>query len=184
MSTSVDRPLTVAPGIVPEPDWVEIEPFPRGIEAEHSFVSGGPSGRRLRVAYFQRPPDLRLFGRAWFGAETEGPPGHAHGGAVASVMDEALGAAAWAAGHAIVVAHLEVDFRTMVPLGTDATFETWVESVEGRKVFTRGTLRGADDEVFAEGRALCIVLADAHIEKLRAAHWARRARAGGGDDAG
>lgn len=178
MSTDVERPIHAAPPVVVQPDWVEVEPFPRGLEADNSFVSGGPSGRRLRVAYFKHPSGPHLFGRAWFGAETEGPPGHVHGGAVASVMDEALGAAAWAEGHAIVVGRLEVDLRSMVPLGTDATFEAWVESVDGRKVVTRGRLVGGDDVVFAEGRALCIVLADEHIERLRAAHWARQSRRG------
>lgn len=115
-----------------------------------------------------------MVGRAWFGPETEGPPGHAHGGSMAAVLDETLGAAAWAAGHPVVVASLKVDFRAMLPLGTDATFETWIESIDGRKVHTRGRLTSPTGDVFAEGRALCIVIGDHHRELFRAARAGRR----------
>ena len=68
----------------------------------------------------------------------------------------------------VVVASLKVDFRTMLPLGTDATFETWIESIDGRKVHTRGRLASPAGEIFAEGRALCVVLGDHHLEIFKA----------------
>ena len=178
-------PLPVAdapPPVLPEPGWTPCQPLPAA-DADRSFVSGGTTGRRLRVAYFRRDADQHLVGRVWFGPETEGPPGHAHGGAVAAALDEALGSAAWAAGHPVVVARLTVDFRLMVPLGIDATFDAWVESVDGRKIRTRARLVGADDQVLAEGHAICVTLATEHIEKLRAAR-ARRSSHGRGHDPG
>ena len=162
------------PEVVPEPGWHPFMPFPE-LAARESFVSGGASTHRLRLAYFTRDGDDHLVGRAWFGPETQGPPGHAHGGAVSAVMDETLGAAAWAVGHKIVVARLTVDFRQMVELGTDATFETWVERVEGRKVLTRGRLLSPSGEVLAEGHAVCVMLRDEHFEKFVAAR-AQKAR--------
>lgn len=168
-----DLAHVMAPPATPAADWTECSPFPPTDGPAVSFVSTGPTGGRLRVAYFRRASDDHLVGRAWFGPETEGPPGHAHGGSIAAVLDETLGAVAWAAGHPVVVASLKVDFRTMLPLGTDATFETWIESAEGRKVHTKGRLMSPAGEVFAEGRALCIVLGDHHMELFRA-HRARR----------
>src|SRR5204863_9937733 len=123
-----------------------------------SFVSGDPGGERLRVAYFRRQGDGRLVGRAWFGPGAAGPPGHAHGGSIAAVLDEAMGAAAWMAGHIAVAGHLATDFRAMLPLGTDATFEAWVERREGRKVWTAGTLGGAGGTLYAQASALFIRL--------------------------
>jgi acyl-coenzyme A thioesterase PaaI-like protein len=156
-----------APPVQPEPGWVACWPFPE-VGPDVSFVSSGPTGGRLRVAYFRRVGDDVLVGRAWFGPETQGPPGHAHGGSIAAVLDETLGAVAWAAGHPVVVASLKVDFRLMLPLGTDATFETWIEQAEGRKIHTRGRLLAPSGEVLAEGRALCVVLGDEHMAKFRA----------------
>lgn len=158
---------SAAPQVVPEPGWLPHDPFPQ-TGPNVSFVSGGPTGNRLRVAYFKRAEDGRLVGRAWFGPETEGPPGHAHGGSIAAVLDEALGAAAWSEGHPVLVASLQVEFRRMVQLGTDAMFEAWVDRAEGRKIHTRARLLGVDGELLAEGRALCLCLTDEHVATFEA----------------
>ena len=145
------------PPIRTNPDWAPLEPL-RLEGGRGSFVSGDPEGETLRVAYFRRVSDGRLVGRAWFGPGSAGPPGHAHGGSMAAVLDEAMGAAAWAAGHIAVAASLRTDFRALLPLGTDALLEAWVERREGRKVWTAGFLRGDDGTVFAEATALFIRL--------------------------
>ena len=134
------------------PDGWEPFELPPG----RSFVYGD-TGDRLRVRYFHRGTALRA--SVWFGPGAEGPPGHAHGGAVAAVLDEALGIAAWAAGHPVVAARLVTDFRRMLPLGTVCTVETTVVSVEGRKVRVTGRLAGADGTVYAEAESLLIDLA-------------------------
>lgn len=90
--------------------------FRSGIDP--SFVSGDPFGNRIRVRYFKRERDGALVGKVWFGPGAEGPPGHAHGGSMAAVLDEALGAAAWMSGHPVVAAKLVTVFRRMLPLGT------------------------------------------------------------------
>lgn len=142
-----------APQVVPEPGWAPVNPF-RLEGGRGSFVTADPGGDRLRVSYFRREVDGRLVGRAWFGPGAQGPPGHAHGGSIAAVLDEAMGAAAWLAGHIVVAVQLDTSFRRMLPLGTDALMEAWVERVEGRKVWTAGRLLGDDGEPFAEARAI------------------------------
>ncbi|MBW8876651.1 MAG: PaaI family thioesterase [Acidobacteria bacterium] len=149
-----------APEVTPEPGWRPIEPprLERGTPGGRSFVSGDPQGDRLRVCYFWRGGERPLVGRAWFGPGAEGPPGYAHGGSMAAVLDEAMGAAAWTAGHKVVAVQLDTSFRRMLPLGTDALLEAWVEGVEGRKVRTAGRLVGEAGEVFAEAKALFVTL--------------------------
>lgn len=146
-----------APEIIPEPGWIPIEP-PRLEGGRGSFVSGDPEGDRLRVRYFRRENDARLVGRAWFGPGSQGPPGFAHGGSMAAVLDEAMGAAAWVQGHLVVAARLDTSFQRMLPLGTDALLEAWVDRIEGRKVWTLGRLLDADGEPFAEAEALFVKL--------------------------
>ena len=155
-------------------DWQPLEPL-RLEGGRGSFVSGEPGNERLRVAYYRRG-DGRLVGRAWFGPGALGPPGHAHGGAVAAVLDEAMGAAAWQAGLIGVAARLATDFRNMLPLGTDALFEAWVEEHEGRKVRTAGRLTGEDGTVYAEARALFVRLDPDRDRAIleRVAHAMRR----------
>lgn len=120
------------------------------------FVSGEPMGNRFRARYF-RDGTHQLRARVWFGPETEGPPGHAHGGSIAAVLDEVLGLAAWNAGYPIVVGNLNVGFRSLLPLQQVVTVETDIVSVTGRKIMVHGRIcRG--ETVYAEGEALCITI--------------------------
>ncbi len=139
-----------------EANWVAIE-APSLVGESLRFVSGEPDGDRCRVRYFL-DAERRLHARIWFGPETEGPPGHAHGGAIAAAMDEALGLAAWAAGYPVVVGNLNVSFRTMLPLRTVVTLESRVVSAEGRKVMVHGRLFRNEGPVYAEAQCLCITI--------------------------
>jgi acyl-coenzyme A thioesterase PaaI-like protein len=86
----------------------------------------------------------------------QGPPRHAHGGCLSAVLDEAMGAAAWCAGHPVVAAKLEIDFRRAVPLGQPLRVEAWVDRVDGRKEWTLSEVRFADGAVATRGRGLFI----------------------------
>ena len=138
-----------------EAGWIPFD-APALVGESLRFVSGEPDGNRFRVRYY-RDDGLHLHARLWFGPETEGPPGHAHGGAVAAVMDEALGLAAWAAGYPIVVGNLNINFRTMLPLQKVVTVESRVISAEGRKVVVHGRIF-CGEATYAEGECLCITI--------------------------
>ena len=138
-----------------EKDWIPFD-APALVGESLRFVSGEPDGNRFRVHYF-RDEEKHLHARIWFGPETEGPPGHAHGGSMAAVLDEALGLAAWAAGYTIVVGNLNVSFRNLLPLQKVVTLESRVISAEGRKVLVHGRIF-CGKTVYAEGECLCITI--------------------------
>ena len=119
------------------------------------FVSGDQTGNRFRMNYFHTQ-EQDLVARVWFGPVTEGPPGHAHGGSIAAVLDEVLGLAAWAAGHAVVVGNLNISFRQLLPLETVVQVNTRLISVQGRKILVHGEVCSLDGIVLATGEALCI----------------------------
>jgi len=133
----------IPPEVVPEPGWREfVLPFEIG-SGRSMFVetTGGPT---IRMRFFERVADGTLVGRVWFGRAAFGPPGHVHGGVVAYVMDEAMGAAAWLAGYPCVAANLGVDFALMTPLGHDCAVESSVVTVEPRKLIVEGSLALGD----------------------------------------
>lgn len=141
-----------------EENWTPFD-APALVGTSLRFVSGEPDGNRYRVRYY-RDTDQQLRARVWFGPDTEGPPGHAHGGAMAAVLDEVLGLAAWAAGYPIVVANLNVNFRNLLPLKTAVTVESNIVSTNGRKVTVQGRIcSGAT--VYAEAECLCIIIRNA-----------------------
>lgn len=143
-----------------EPGWEEFD-APSLVGDSLRFVSGEPHGNRYRVRYF-KDEHQQLRARIWFGPETQGPPGHVHGGAMAAVFDEVLGLAAWTAGYSIVVGNLNVSFRNLLPLQHVATVESSVTSVNGRKVLVKGRLC-TGDKVFAEAECLCITVTEERL---------------------
>ena len=149
--------LKEIPELAGEPGWTPFD-APALVGDSLRFVSGDPTGKRFRVRYY-RDHEGQLVARIWFGPETEGPPGNAHGGSIAAVLDEVLGLAAWAAGHAIVVGKLNIHFQKLLPLRTVVEVRSRVVSVEGRKVLVQGGIHGPGGIVYAEADCLCITLA-------------------------
>lgn len=134
-----------------------------------TFVSGDSSNHRLSIRYYQSETDGSLLGRVLFGPGTQGPPDHAHGGSMAALLDEAMGGAAWLAGHPVVAAQLNITFRTMLPLGTRCVVRARVIEASGRKIKTTAELLSADGEqLFCSGEALFVILDHQKIEQLSA----------------
>jgi acyl-coenzyme A thioesterase PaaI-like protein len=154
---SQEIPALFRPAVAP--GWLPFD-APSLVGKSLRFVSGDPDGERFRLRYFQ-DEKKDLLALAWFGPETEGPPGHAHGGSMAAVLDEVLGLAAWTAGHPIVVGNLNVNFRRLLPLQLVTRVETEIVSVKGRKVLVRGRLTDGKDTLYAEADCLCIKIFEA-----------------------
>lgn len=148
--------LKELPELAGEPGWTPFD-APALVGDSLRFVSGDPTGKRFRVRYY-RDLESQLVARIWFGPETEGPPGNAHGGSIAAVLDEVLGLAAWAAGYAIVVGKLNIHFQKLLPLRTVVEVRSRVVSAEGRKIMVHGGIHGPGDVVYAEADCLCITL--------------------------
>ena len=85
----------------------------------------------------------------------QGPPGLVHGGWIAAMLDQAVGSVSAIETSPGLTAHLEVDYRRPTPLFTPLEITSWVERVEGRKVYVAGQIK-AHGQVTAEGRALMI----------------------------
>jgi len=144
-----------APPATPESGWTPVQPFP-SLDT-NSFLVANPSGESVRIAYFRGPEDGVLYAKAWFGRETQGPPGHVHGGAMAAVLDEAMGGVCWMNGHRTVAARISVSFLEMLKLETETIVESRIERVDGRKIYLRATLTDGTRRV-AESAGLFIVL--------------------------
>ena len=116
----------------PAPGWTELELPPWNL-GNSSFIDCDSQNERLRVRLFIRENDKRLIAKAWFGPQAEGPPGHAHGGSMAAVLDHVMGFSAWVAGHPVVARKIAVEFHRKLPLGTVALAEAWVSDVQDKK---------------------------------------------------
>ena len=152
-----------APAAVPEPGWIAAQPFPN---SRGTFLRASDDDERLRVAYFRKPEVATLYARAWFGPRALGPPGHVHGGAMAAVLDEAMGAVCWMNGHPVVAAQISITFAGMLPIGTDTTIEAWIDKIEGRKIHLRAHMKNPSGQIVTEGSGLFVVLKDEMLQSL------------------
>jgi acyl-coenzyme A thioesterase PaaI-like protein len=99
----------------------------------------------------------RVHGSVRFGSAYVGPPGSAHGGMIAALFDEILGAVNVANQVGGMTGTLRVVYRAPTPVEEDLRFEGWVDRIEGRKVYACGalhhgeTLTAEADGVFIPG---------------------------------
>jgi acyl-coenzyme A thioesterase PaaI-like protein len=163
------------PEFAPPADWIPVDPFPAG-PAFHSFVSGTAARDRTRVAYYRRIDSDHLHACVWFGPTTEGPPDSVHGGAIAAVLDEAMGAVCWMNRHPVVGARITINYRHMVPLGFSGRVESWIDHIERRKCFITSRLTDESGKVYAEGEALFIQLTPEQIDASMRAREQRKLR--------
>jgi hypothetical protein len=102
------------------------------------------------------PEGHRSEGRVTFGMAHQGPPGHAHGGAVAAVYDDFLGRSQRQAGF---TGRFTVTFRKPTPLDRELELRAWVDRVDGRKRWVLGTCH-LDGVLLSEAEGLFIAPQD------------------------
>lgn len=129
----------------------KLPPIPFEI-GRRETLSQGKNSRHFRLDYFRRKRDGALAGLAWCGPETQGPPGHVHGGVSALVLDEAMGAAVWLKGIPAVAKELRFRYLGMAPTKTKLSVEAKVASVKGKTIRVRCRLfLGRETYVEGEG---------------------------------
>jgi acyl-coenzyme A thioesterase PaaI-like protein len=97
----------------------------------------------------------RVEGHVTFGLPYEGPPGYVHGGLLAAAFDEVLGMAQSLTGAPGMTGTLTIKYRRPTPLLKELVFDARVDRVEGRKIFTRGTV-SCEGVMTAEAEGLFI----------------------------
>jgi len=98
-----------------------------------------------------------LNGKVFFDYQYEGPPGCVHGGIIALVFDELLGAANIASDSPGMTGTLTVRYRKPTPIRTDLRLVARFEGRDGRKIRTSGAMYHGD-ELTAEAEGIFIEL--------------------------
>ena len=101
----------------------------------------------------------RVRGLGRFGAQYCGPPNHVHGGVVAAVMDELLGAVNVVNDLGAMTGTLTVRYRRPTPLFEEIRMEGRTAGSDGRKVFARGEMWHGEN-LLAEAEGIFIQVGD------------------------
>ena len=88
----------------------------------------------------------------------QGPPGHAHGGIIATILDEAMGKVNKLRSVIALTKRMDIEYLRPVPLRTTLKAVGWEKTVEGRKHFNVAEIRNEAGEVLARSEGLFIAV--------------------------
>lgn len=96
----------------------------------------------------------------------QGPPGHAHGGIIATILDEAMGKINKLRNVVALTKTMNIEYMRPVPLKKPLVAVGYEKSVEGRKHLNAAEIRSASGEVLARCEGLFIAVdAEAMFKK-------------------
>ena len=122
------------------------------------FVCGNENPHGLGITMFVDDDGL-LTSEFTLGQAQQGPPGHSHGGASAAILDEMMGLVVWAAGHKVLAANININYRKMLPLFQPLMAEAHITEVGARKILSVGRILLPDSTVAVEGSGVYVVAA-------------------------
>lgn len=120
----------------------KLQPLAHGA-LNHCFGCGQANRSGLRLKFFV-DEERTIVCRLRLARRFEGPPGHAHGGVIATLLDEAMSKANRQFGVLAMTRQMEVDYLKPVPLGA------WL-LLTGRRVNASGRIHNCEAQLANEG---------------------------------
>lgn len=119
------------------------------------FVCGSDAASGMGVVWYALD-DNSIFAEVTLNDAQQGPPGFAHGGASAALLDEAMGAAVWLAGYRVASVNLNISYRSPVPLGQPFKVTAQVNERNEKKVTAVGEIHLADGTLAVSGEGIFV----------------------------
>ena len=128
------------------------------MQKNHCFVCGkdNPDSMRLRFTYDEERDCFVC--RFRLGKRYTGPPGHCHGGIIATILDEAMGKVNKLRHVVAVTSEMTVKYLKPVPLHQSLRVESREVKVEGRKHINMAEILNESGEVLARSQGLFIAI--------------------------
>jgi uncharacterized protein (TIGR00369 family) len=128
------------------------------LQKNYCFACGrnNPEGMRLKFTYDEERD--RFVCRFRLGKRFTGPPGHCHGGIIATLLDEAMGKVNKLRHVIALTSQITVDYLKPVPLKQPLRVESREVRVRGRKHVNMAEILNEKGEVLARGQGLFIAI--------------------------
>ncbi|MGA8110151.1 MAG: PaaI family thioesterase [Acidobacteriaceae bacterium] len=152
--------MSVHPKASPEPD---LTPLAHGA-LNHCFGCGQANPTGLRLQFFT-DADHNVVCHLRLARRFAGPPGHAHGGIIATLLDEAMSKSNRARGIVAMTGQLEVHYLRPVPLGRPLTLTARHVDTRGRANRCEARLADATGKVLATAKAVFIAVGPDHLTR-------------------
>jgi len=128
------------------------------LQKNFCFACGtsNPDGMRLRFIYDEERDCFVCHFR--LGKRYTGPPGHCHGGIIATILDEAMGKVNKLRHVIALTREIKVEYRKPVPLYKRLRVESREVRVRGRKHINEAEILNEKGEVLARSEGLFIAV--------------------------
>lgn len=124
----------------------------------YCFGCGPDNPDGLRMKFLFDEVNHRVSSKFRLPRKYWGPPKHAHGGIVATILDEGMGKVNKLRQVIAVTSEMTVQYLKMVPLGKWLVVEGWEERVNGREHYNVAEIRNDRGEVLARSRGKFIAI--------------------------
>jgi uncharacterized protein (TIGR00369 family) len=124
----------------------------------YCFACGeaNPDGMRLKFSY--APERNAFICNFRLGKRYTGPPGHCHGGIIATILDDAMGKVNKLRNVVAVTSQMTVDYLRPVPLSTPLRVEARELTVEGRRHTNVAEISNEQGVVLARSKGTFIAI--------------------------
>ena len=119
------------------------------IYGNNCFGCGPDNESGLKLEFLLNEEGKRFVSNFELPYRFEGPPAHAHGGVIATILDEAMGKVSKLRGIMAVTQTMQVNYIRPVPLLTPLVTEGWEVGVNGREHFRAAEIRNGKGDVLA-----------------------------------
>ncbi len=131
------------------------------LQKNYCFGCGQDNREGMRLKFDYDEAGKRFVSKFRLSQRYVGPPGHAHGGVIATILDEAMGKVNKLRHVIALTKEMTVEYLKPVPLGRPLIAEGRERSVRGRVHTNVGEIRNQQGEVLARSRGKFIAI-DAH----------------------
>jgi len=126
--------------------------------ANKCFGCGGDNAGGMRLTFEQDNVNRKIVGRFVLGERFQGGGGFAHGGIIATLLDEAMGKVCRFREVRAVTAELTVEYLKPVNVQSEIVVEGRETEQKGRNLFMAGEIRNGVGEVLARGKGRFVVI--------------------------
>jgi acyl-coenzyme A thioesterase PaaI-like protein len=125
-------------------------PVKQRVYGNKCFGCGPQNEDGLRLKFVLDEERQRFICRFRLQGRFVGPPAHAHGGIIATILDEAMGKVSKLHNLIALTHTMEITYLKPVPLFKPLITEGWEERVHGREHYRAAEIRNAEGEVLAK----------------------------------
>jgi uncharacterized protein (TIGR00369 family) len=138
-------------------ETIQLAPNP----TNRCFGCGGANAAGMKLTFEQDNGKRRIVGRFVLGERYQGGGGMAHGGIIATLLDEVMGKVCRFREVRAVTAELNVEYLKPVNVENEIVVEGWETEQKGRNLFHVGEIRNAAGDVLARGKGRFVIIGDA-----------------------